>query len=135
LLTKFFLFQLSFRILDVSIVNLQNNFDKQASDSVKNPRNYARNFLEYCCFMALAQISQVAGYLADKNFRRLSFDMMLAWDGPSSSSQHSVKVLLGSVIELVKTTCPITTRKFYVTARLMGPSTILNFIPLFCRLR
>jgi hypothetical protein len=85
--------------------------------------------------MALAQISQVAGYLADKNFRRLSFDMMLAWDGPSSSSQHSVKVLLGSVIELVKTTCPITTRKFYVTARLMGPSTILNFIPLFCRLR
>jgi hypothetical protein len=79
--------------------------------------------------MALAQISQVAGYLADKNFRRLSFDMMLAWDGPSSS-QHSVKVLLGSVIELVKTTCPITTRKFYVTARIMGPSTILNFIPL-----
>lgn len=88
------------RILDVSIVDLQNNFDKQASDSVKNPRNYARNFLEYCCFMALAQISQVAGYLADKNFRRLSFDMMLAWDAPSSSSQHSVKVEVDSTVSL-----------------------------------
>ncbi|RCV40312.1 hypothetical protein SETIT_9G042500v2 [Setaria italica] len=88
------------RILDVSIVDLQNNFDKQASDSVKNPRNYARNFLEYCCFMALAQISQVAGYLADKNFRRLSFDMMLAWDAPSSSSQHSVKVEVDSMVSL-----------------------------------
>jgi hypothetical protein len=93
-LINFFLFQLSFRILNVSINDLQKNFDKQASDSVKNTGNYARNLLEYCCFLALAQISQVAGYLADKNFRRLSFDMMLAWDVPSSSSQHSVKVLL-----------------------------------------
>ncbi|KAG2545026.1 hypothetical protein PVAP13_9KG400942 [Panicum virgatum] len=88
------------RILNVSIKDLQTNFDKQASDSVKNPRNYARNFLEYCCFMALAQISQVAGYLADKNFRRLSFDMMLAWDVPSSSSQHSVKAEVDSTVSL-----------------------------------
>ncbi|OEL16903.1 hypothetical protein BAE44_0022075 [Dichanthelium oligosanthes] len=88
------------RILDVSIDDLQNNFDKQASDSVKNPRNYARNFLEYCCFLALAQISQVAGYLADKSFRRLSFDMMLAWDVPSSSSQLSVKVEVDSTVSL-----------------------------------
>ncbi|TVU25397.1 hypothetical protein EJB05_27892 [Eragrostis curvula] len=27
------------------------------------------------------------GYLADKTFRRLTFDMMLAWEAPSSSSQ------------------------------------------------
>ncbi|CAL4936641.1 unnamed protein product [Urochloa decumbens] len=88
------------RILGVSIDDLQNNFDKQASDSVKNPRNYARSFLEYCCFMALAHISQAAGYLADKSFRRLSFDMMLAWDVPSSSSQLSVKVEVDSTISL-----------------------------------
>nr|CAB3497743.1 unnamed protein product [Digitaria exilis] len=87
------------RILDVSLDDLQNDFDKQASDSVKNPRNYARNFLEYCCFMALAQTSQVAGYLADKSFRRLSFDMMIAWDVPSSS-QHSVKVEVDSTVSL-----------------------------------
>ncbi|CAL4945028.1 unnamed protein product [Urochloa decumbens] len=88
------------RILGVSIDDLQNNFDKQASDSVKNPRNYARSFLEYCCFMALAHISQAAGYLADKSFRRLSFDMMLAWDVPSSSSQLSVKVEVDSTVSL-----------------------------------
>ncbi|CAL4919693.1 unnamed protein product [Urochloa decumbens] len=88
------------RILGVSINDLQNNFDKQASDSVKNPRNYARSFLEYCCFMALAHISQAAGYLADKSFRRLSFDMMLAWDVPSSSSQLSVKVEVDSTVSL-----------------------------------
>ncbi|EER93230.1 hypothetical protein BDA96_01G044600 [Sorghum bicolor] len=88
------------RILGVSINDLRSNFDKQASDSVKQQRSYARNFLEYCCFMALAQISQVTGYLADKNFRRLSFDMMLAWEVPSSSSQLTVKVEVDSTVSL-----------------------------------
>jgi hypothetical protein len=68
------------------------DFDMQASDSIKHPRNYARNFLEYCCFRALAQVSQVAGYLADKSIRRLTFDMMLVWEVPSSSGQLTVKV-------------------------------------------
>ncbi|CAD6207247.1 unnamed protein product [Miscanthus lutarioriparius] len=88
------------RILGVSINDLRNNFDKQASDSIKQPRSYARNFLEYCCFMALAQISQVTGYLADKSFRRLSFDMMLAWEVPSSSSQLTVKIEVDSTVSL-----------------------------------
>ncbi|XP_062223383.1 uncharacterized protein LOC133922186 isoform X2 [Phragmites australis] len=88
------------RILDVSMNDLQNDFDKQASDSIKQPRNYARNFLEYCCFMALAQNSQVAGYLADKSFRRLTFDMMLAWEVPSPSSHLIVKVEVDSTVSL-----------------------------------
>jgi len=58
--------------------------------------------------MALAQISQVTGYLADKSFRRLSFDMMLAWEVPSSSSQLTVKVLLGFVTELVNVPSSLT---------------------------
>ncbi len=66
----------------------------QASDSIKQPRNYARNFLEYCCLRALAHASQVAGYLSDKSFRRLNFDMMLAWEVPSSSSELTVKVTI-----------------------------------------
>ncbi|KAL6877570.1 hypothetical protein ACP4OV_012785 [Aristida adscensionis] len=88
------------RILNVPIDVLQNDFDKQASDSVKQSRNYARNFLEYCCFMALAQISKVPGYLADKSVRRLTFDMMLAWEVPSSSSQLTVKVEVDSTVSL-----------------------------------
>lgn len=63
--------------------------------------------------MALAQISQVTGYLADKSFRRLSFDMMLAWEVPSSSSQLTVKVLLGSVTELVNFPSSVTNSMLY----------------------
>ncbi|KAL6646755.1 hypothetical protein ACP70R_015449 [Stipagrostis hirtigluma subsp. patula] len=88
------------RILGVSIDDLQNDFDKKASDSIKQPRNYARSFLEYCCFVALAQMSKVAGYLSDKSFRRLTFDMMLAWEVPSSSSQLTVKVEVDSTVSL-----------------------------------
>ncbi|XP_006650285.1 uncharacterized protein LOC102700605 [Oryza brachyantha] len=88
------------RILGVSTDDLQNDFDMQASDSIKQPRNYARNLLEYCCFRALAQASQVVGYLADKSFHRLTFDMMLAWEVPSSSSQLTVKVEVDSTVSL-----------------------------------
>ncbi|OAY65842.1 hypothetical protein ACMD2_11219 [Ananas comosus] len=85
------------RILDVSMDELQNNFDKEASDSIKHPSNYARNFLEYCCFRALALSSQVTGHLGDKSFRRLTFDMMLAWEVPSSS-QPILKVDMESTV-------------------------------------
>lgn len=88
------------RVLDVSMHDLQYDFDVQASDSIKQAKNFARNFLEYCCFRALGQVSQVAGYLADKSLRRLTFDMMLAWEVPSSSSQLTVKVEVDSTVSL-----------------------------------
>ncbi|KAJ6793413.1 Uncharacterized protein M6B38_236010 [Iris pallida] len=75
------------KILDVSMDELQSNFESEASDSIKHPLNYARNFLEYCCFRALALSTQVTGHLSDLKFRRLTFDMMLAWEAPSESSQ------------------------------------------------
>lgn len=79
------------KILDVSMDELRHNFDSEASESIKHPSNYAKNFLEYCCFRALAVSTQVTGYLADTKFRRLTFDMMLAWEAPSA--KHSaVKV-------------------------------------------
>jgi len=70
---------------------LRRNFDSEASEAIKHPANYARNFLEYCCFRALAISTEVPGYLADLKFRRLTFDMMLAWDAPSVK-QASFKV-------------------------------------------
>ncbi|XP_076960250.1 uncharacterized protein LOC143636570 [Bidens hawaiensis] len=51
-----------------------------ASDVTKTPSRYARSFLEYSCFRALAATTQVNGYMEDKRFRRLTFDMMLAWE-------------------------------------------------------
>uniref|UniRef100_A0A1D1Z6J6 Methionyl-tRNA formyltransferase n=1 Tax=Anthurium amnicola TaxID=1678845 RepID=A0A1D1Z6J6_9ARAE len=80
------------RILDVSMDELQHNFDMEASDSIKHPSCYARNFLEYCCFRAIALSIQVTGYLTDKNFRRLTFDMMLAWEAPAAASEPVLKV-------------------------------------------
>lgn len=50
---------------------------------MKAASHYARNLIEYCCFRTIELSSQVAGHLSDKSFRRLTFDMMLAWDSPS----------------------------------------------------
>ncbi|KAL6552582.1 hypothetical protein OROHE_007946 [Orobanche hederae] len=75
------------RILGLSMNELRENFDLKASDSLKHKSNFPRNFLEYCCFMALAQSIQVIGYLDDDKFRRLTFDMMVAWEFPEAASE------------------------------------------------
>ncbi|KAK8916432.1 hypothetical protein KSP39_PZI023336 [Platanthera zijinensis] len=80
-------------ILDVSMDELQHNFDLEASDPIKSPSNYARNFLEYCCFRALALMTRVIRHPADPKFRRLTFDMMLAWEAPSAEIPSSSRLL------------------------------------------
>ncbi|KAL9334947.1 hypothetical protein Peur_072128 [Populus x canadensis] len=80
------------KILGVSASELQESFNAEASDSLKHHSCYARNFLEYCCFRALASSTQVTGHLADKKFRRLTYDMMLAWETPAVASQPLLNV-------------------------------------------
>ncbi|XP_022134973.1 uncharacterized protein LOC111007092 [Momordica charantia] len=80
------------KILGVSTSELQQSFNVEAIDSIKVPPHYARNLLEYCFFRALALSTQNTGYLADKKFRRLTFDMMIAWEAPASSSQPLVNI-------------------------------------------
>ncbi|XP_052179792.1 uncharacterized protein LOC127793067 [Diospyros lotus] len=80
------------KILGISTNELRENFDLEASDSLKHPSQYARNMLEYCSFRALALSTQVVGYLEDRSFRRLTFDMMLAWEFPAASSQPFVNM-------------------------------------------
>ncbi|CAA0825817.1 Plant protein of unknown function (DUF639 [Striga hermonthica] len=75
------------KILGLSMSQLRENFDEKAPDSIKSKSNFARIFLEYCCFMALARTIQVVGYLDDSNFRRLTFDMMVAWEFPAATSE------------------------------------------------
>ncbi|KAK4280800.1 hypothetical protein QN277_012374 [Acacia crassicarpa] len=75
------------KILGKSSIELQECFNQEASDTIKHPSQYARNFLEYCCFRALAVSTQVTNYLSDKTFRRLTYDMMLAWETPAAASQ------------------------------------------------
>ncbi|CAL5362545.1 unnamed protein product [Camellia sinensis] len=78
------------KILGISSSELRENFVAEASDSIKHTSRFARNILEYCCFRALALSTQVIGYLEDKTFRRLTFDMMIAWEFPAASSQPFV---------------------------------------------
>ncbi|KAG0486009.1 hypothetical protein HPP92_008104 [Vanilla planifolia] len=80
------------QILDVSMDELQRNFESEASDGIKHTSNYSRNLLEYCCFRALVLMTQVIGHLADPKFRRLTFDMMLAWEASSTSTPPSPRV-------------------------------------------
>ncbi|KAF5781646.1 hypothetical protein HanRHA438_Chr11g0498901 [Helianthus annuus] len=80
------------KVLDVSVDHLRENFEEVASEVTKTPSRYARNFLEYSCFRALAQTTQVSGYMEDKRFRRLTFDMMLAWEVPDVASQPSIDI-------------------------------------------
>lgn len=80
------------RTLILSTEDLQQHFETEASESIKHPSRYARNFLEYCCFKALAVATQLTDHLSDKNFRRLTFDMMLAWEAPATTSKPLLKV-------------------------------------------
>ncbi|TKY44718.1 hypothetical protein E2542_SST30996 [Spatholobus suberectus] len=75
------------KILRTSSSELQESFNHEASDSMKHPSRYARNLLEYCCFKALFLTTQMTGHLFDKTFRRLTYDMMLAWEAPAADSQ------------------------------------------------
>ncbi|KAK1417663.1 hypothetical protein QVD17_26795 [Tagetes erecta] len=80
------------KVINVSADELRQNFEMEASDVVKTRTRYARNFLEYSCFRAIAHTMQVSGYMEDKRFRRLIFDMMLAWEVPDVASQPSVDI-------------------------------------------
>ncbi|KAK9198962.1 hypothetical protein WN944_014149 [Citrus x changshan-huyou] len=80
------------KILGISSSELQESFNAEASEAIKHPSRYARNFLEYCCFRTLALSTQVTGHLADKKFRRLTYDVMLAWEVPAASSQPLLNV-------------------------------------------
>lgn len=73
---------------------LKENFDDEASEALKQSSQYPRNFLEYCCFRALALSIQVTGYLEDKKFRRLTFDMMVAWEFPAADIQPLLNVCI-----------------------------------------
>lgn len=80
------------RILQIPTEELQQRFDTELPESVKQPSSYARNFLEFCSYLALNQLSRRPDYLSKKEFRRLSYDTMLAWEAPDAESEPLTKV-------------------------------------------
>ncbi|EPS62379.1 hypothetical protein M569_12411, partial [Genlisea aurea] len=75
------------KILGLPVSHLRENFDSKASDLLKQQLSFAQNFIEYCCFTALARLTQEPNFLDDNKFRRLTFDMMVAWEFPAASTE------------------------------------------------
>lgn len=80
------------RILLVRLEDLQEQFEKDAPASAKTADDYARSLLEYICFRTLSVYAQIEDHLNDKEFRRLTYDMMLAWEAPGSTNKNVAKV-------------------------------------------
>jgi hypothetical protein len=86
---------MTFRILLSSVDELQHQFDDEIPEVAKMAVKYPRNLLEYCCFRALAVRTRVTDYLSNKDFRRLTFEMMLAWETPGAADKPVIKVSNG----------------------------------------
>lgn len=67
----------------MSTQELQHCFDSELPMGVKELLTYARHLLEFCSYKALHKLIQISDFLNDKDFHRLTFDMMLAWEAPS----------------------------------------------------
>jgi len=87
-------FVVCIRILLVRPEDLQKQFEEEAAASAKTPSKYAKNLLEYCSFRALSVSAQGAEHLNDKDFRRLSYDMMLAWEAPDATSNNPMSKVI-----------------------------------------
>lgn len=79
------------KILNMSTEELCSCFDIETSESGKQTMTYARNFIEFFSFKAFNVLTARADYLNDKKFRRLTYDMMLAWEAPGIEGETIYK--------------------------------------------
>ncbi|GER45697.1 hypothetical protein STAS_22675 [Striga asiatica] len=86
------------KILGISTEELQEQFDFEVPDYFRQPPLRARNFVEFCSYKALHMVTSQPNYLNDKDFSRLTFDMMIAWEAPGVDSDliHSETVSCGN---------------------------------------
>ena len=94
------------RILQISAEELQQRFDLELPDKVRQPSNYARNFLEFCSFQTIHLSSVRPDYLSDKDFRHLMYDMMLAWE--SSCVENVLMVNVRWLLSIFFPICSMT---------------------------
>ncbi|RVX14131.1 hypothetical protein CK203_011201 [Vitis vinifera] len=83
------------------LLGSRSSFNDEVEEMGKSPsarKNWIQelspvaNIVVRRCSKALALSTQVTGHLADKKFRRLTFDMMLAWEAPSATCQPLLNV-------------------------------------------
>ncbi|KAL3690742.1 hypothetical protein R1sor_004393 [Riccia sorocarpa] len=80
------------RILDIQPEELKMQFEDEAPITSTHPSRYARSLLEFCCFKALSVETQKTGHLHNKEFQKLFFDMMLAWEAPGAANKPTTKI-------------------------------------------
>lgn len=139
-----------FRILGMSTQELQHCFDSELLPDVKELLTYARHLLEFCSYKALHKLSESSDFLNDKEFRRLTFDMMLAWEAPSvyilpvqfllfsthSSSFHHHHLIFGALQETPRSTKEETVGEdddsslFYTSSTTMALQVSLSHYPM-----
>ncbi|XP_021749235.1 uncharacterized protein LOC110714988 isoform X3 [Chenopodium quinoa] len=73
------------------VARCSNCFDVENGESGNKPITYARHLLEFCCYRAFNVLTARADYLSDKEFRRLTYDMMLAWEAPGVDGETLYK--------------------------------------------
>ena len=73
------------RVVSSSVEKLQAEFDAVYQDLKQQHVDYARGFVEYCCFKAISAWTQYDYDLLDSNFHHYTFDCMVAWETPSAS--------------------------------------------------
>ncbi|KAF3456547.1 hypothetical protein FNV43_RR01200 [Rhamnella rubrinervis] len=80
------------RKLNTSVEELADGFEVVWKPELGDS-NYWRRFVEYCCAKALSQelCPNMEEKIADGSFSRFTFDMMLAWEMPTSVDQESYK--------------------------------------------
>ncbi|CAA7391043.1 unnamed protein product [Spirodela intermedia] len=79
------------RILLFSPLDLQQHFESEVPEHIQDSSSYARNLLEYCSYKALQVLIKNPNYLRDKEFRHLTYDMMLAWEVPGAENDSKSK--------------------------------------------
>ncbi|KAA0066114.1 DUF639 domain-containing protein [Cucumis melo var. makuwa] len=75
------------KILQMPTEEMQQLFDSELPGINKEPETYSRSLLEFVSYQTLYSMSRRPDYLSDKDFRRLAYDMMLAWECPGSESE------------------------------------------------
>ncbi|XP_059645924.1 uncharacterized protein LOC132289214 [Cornus florida] len=73
--------------LDTCVDALVEEFERE-----RKPKNgeYSRKLVDYCCAKALNDMCcSINETIDDGSFSRFTFDMMLAWETPSSDDEHS----------------------------------------------
>ncbi|KAL5982985.1 hypothetical protein ACLOJK_017065 [Asimina triloba] len=78
------------RILQLSTEELQRHFETEFPERFEDPATYARNLLEYGSYRALRIVTQRPDHLADREFRCLTYDMMLAWEASGGAEGESL---------------------------------------------